>query len=115
MASFKKLVFAFLLPTCIAFSPVAGPLGLRMGSSDVSPRTATSSSRRECLRTIGSASFAIGAPILFGVPALTFAEKDVADGGLPGGALEFNRLLLSQQQVQQRNAALSLFRVSQPF
>jgi hypothetical protein len=96
MASLRNLAIAVLLPSAIAFIP-AGPLGLRMASSDSSSKIAVSSTRRDCLRTLGAASLAIGGPVLFGVPA--FAEKDVADGGLPAGALEFNRLLLSKQQV----------------
>ena len=58
------------------------------------------SSRRDCLRTLGGVTLAIGSPVLFGAPSYTYAEKDVAEGGLPGGALEFNRLLLSEQQVR---------------
>ncbi len=57
------------------------------------------SSRRDCLRTLGGITLAIGSPVLLGAPSYTYAEKDVAEGGLPGGALEFNRLLLSEQQV----------------
>ncbi len=54
----------------------------------------SSFSRRSYLETIVG-----GAALLFVSPSFAFAEKDVADGGLPSGALELNRLLLSQQQV----------------
>ena len=69
-----------------------------MATSDSADKTAMSS-RRDCLRTLGGVTLAVGTPILFGAPSYTYAEKDVAGGGLPGGALEFNRLLLSEQQV----------------
>ena len=88
-------VALLLLPACAAFSP-ASPLALRMSNIESASNIATS--RRSCLATLGTASFAFGASI-FGAPAITFAEKDVSDGGLPPGAYEFNRLLLSQQQV----------------
>ena len=96
MAS-SLFLLAIFLPTCLSFSPF-GPLGLRM-TSDTLDKTTALSSRRDCLRTFGGVTLAIGAPVLFGIPSNTYAEKDVAGGGLPGGALEFNRLLLSEQQV----------------
>ena len=105
MATTRTLAILALSHLCSAFNPssnvrlrsnVHTMTCQRPSCSSIAATSGSLLSRRSSLETLF-----LGGGIILGLPSTSFAEKDVSDGGLPSGALELNRLLLSQQQVRQ--------------